>query len=1108
MRKTYLKSALYILGALLNFFCYSQTNEPPVIFAEGNQLYCSGSPINITTDFNITDPDDTAIESIVIQISSGYVQGEDTIEYTGALANITQLWDATTGKLKLYDTTGNDVPYSSLIAAVKTVVYNSNNPNASGVKEFSITIGDANYLASTGHFYQYTEDIGVSWFTARYGASIQTYYGLQGYLATLTSAEEAEISRDQAIGAGWIGASDSQKEGEWKWVTGPEAGTVFWRGYGVDNGGGPVNGEYSFWNEENPQGADEPNNSGGVEHYAHITDSSIGKGPFLGSWNDLSMTGATSGPYQPKGYIVEFGGLPGDPELNLIGTTKITIPEITTTTPDSRCGAGTVTLEATANTNLVEIQWFDAASGGTLLFTGTTYEPSLTATKNFYVAASVGHNCSTTKPRIEVQAVINNTPVVTISDVTICSESSVDLEAISSSPTAVVDWYDQATGGTLLTTGLNYTTPILSASTTYYIETSESSCMTARIPVSVELLALKEPTGNTVQEFCSTENATIADLAASGMGIQWYDSMTGGNLLPTTNALTHNASYFASQSENGCESVDRFEVTAHIYDVLVPPASITPIEVCDNNSIESGNDGFVEFNLRDRLPEILNGQSPTDYTVKFFTDNAYTKLIPAANETAFTNTVQGGQTIYVRVTNTLNTTCYTDMYFKVIDHSIYNINATYTYYGCDEDGVLDGYTDFNLGEVNNLITTDTNLTITYYLTQIDAEQGNNPIQVQSSFNNKDSTDNLVYARIENTSGCYGISTINLNISTTAIPSNYVYEFTECDDNLDGFYTFNLSDATTDILRLFPVGQNLSVRYFKDANAQEEIDPSIAFTNNNPYFQTIYVRVETQDNNECFSLGPHVILTVHEKPVFDIDEIKLICQDVSSITLEPSNPKGLYTYEWFDANGNSISTDQTIEVSDTADFSVIATSTDGNSCTSRQKTIKVRKSVAPTLTLDDITVIDFSTNNQITIDTTTIGSGEYEFALDQETIFQSNPYFDHVTTGLHNLFVRDINKCGTLELEIYILGFPPFFTPNGDGFNDIWKFKDSEDYFISSLIYIYDRYGKLLTVTNAVKGWDGTYNGAKLPTENYWFTAELVEKDGNIIMKKGHFVIKR
>ena len=95
---------------------------------------------------------------------------------------------------------------------------------------------------------------------AKAAAETKTYFGLQGYLVTILFPEEAQLAGEQAAGAGWIGGSDAQTEGVWKWVTGPEAGTVFWNG--GPNGSTP---NYANWN------SGEPNNCCGGEDYAHIT---------------------------------------------------------------------------------------------------------------------------------------------------------------------------------------------------------------------------------------------------------------------------------------------------------------------------------------------------------------------------------------------------------------------------------------------------------------------------------------------------------------------------------------------------------------------------------------------------------------------------------------------------------------------------------------------------------------------------------------------------------------------------------------------------------------------------------------------------------------------
>ena len=113
-------------------------------------------------------------------------------------------------------------------------------------------------------------------------------------------------------------------------------------------------------------------------------------------------------------------------------------------------------------------------------------------------------------------------------------------------------------------------------------------------------------------------------------------------------------------------------------------------------------------------------------------------------------------------------------------------------------------------------------------------------------------------------------------------------------------------------------------------------------------------------------------------------------------------------------------------------------------------------------------------------------------------------------GSHTIYVNDKNLCGIAELEVFILGFPKFFTPNNDGNNDTWQVKGlGTDFANSSIVNIFDRYGKLIKQLNAKNGfWDGTFNGQPLVGSDYWFVAELIEITGDIKTYRGHFSLVR
>lgn len=290
-------------------------DQPPVLTVTGDQVYCPGASLAIAESVSLTDPDDTSTNAIYIQISSGYVNGEDLLTLTGTHPSITSTWDAIEGELTLR----GPASFAEFEAAILAVEYSSSAVSPTGTRQFSITPGTANYLPPTGHYYEYIADPGISWTAARDAAALRTYFGLQGYLATLTTQAEADFSGSQAQGVGWIGGSDAATEGDWQWVTGPEAGTSFWSG-GVGGATTPPF-NFAFWN------SGEPNNVGD-EDYAHITDPSVTTSP--GSWNDLPNAGG-GGAYAPQGYVVEYGGTVGDPVLNITGVTTITIDNIAPT---------------------------------------------------------------------------------------------------------------------------------------------------------------------------------------------------------------------------------------------------------------------------------------------------------------------------------------------------------------------------------------------------------------------------------------------------------------------------------------------------------------------------------------------------------------------------------------------------------------------------------------------------------------------------------------------------------------------------------------------------------------------------------------------------------
>jgi gliding motility-associated-like protein len=211
------------------------------------------------------------------------------------------------------------------------------------------------------------------------------------------------------------------------------------------------------------------------------------------------------------------------------------------------------------------------------------------------------------------------------------------------------------------------------------------------------------------------------------------------------------------------------------------------------------------------------------------------------------------------------------------------------------------------------------------------------------------------------------------------------------------------------------------------------------------------------------------------------------------------------------NGTEIATTETLTVSTAGIYTVTLTKTDGTGC-SRSREVRVNASEIATITQGDIRIVDLSDNNRLTIiDPASLGAGDYWFSLestDGQVIYpyQDNPNFENVDAGLYTLFIEDKNGCGIASLPISVIGYPRFFTPNNDGYNDVWQIQGINAMVQpDSDIYIFDRYGKLLKQLNPASiGWDGTFNDNLMPSSDYWFKVLL--QDGRIF--SGHFSLKR
>lgn len=141
---------------------------------------------------------------------------------------------------------------------------------------------------------------------------------------------------------------------------------------------------------------------------------------------------------------------------------------------------------------------------------------------------------------------------------------------------------------------------------------------------------------------------------------------------------------------------------------------------------------------------------------------------------------------------------------------------------------------------------------------------------------------------------------------------------------------------------------------------------------------------------------------------------------------------------------------------------------------------------------------------------TSGLGNYEYSLNSTTDWQMSSRYRGLSEGNYTVYVRDTTGCGIVEQSFRLAlpppGFPPYFSPNGDGISDSWNYIPPKSNPIQlTYIYIYDRYGKILaTISANGYGWDGLYEGTPMPLGGYWYRAV----DVNGLEYNGHFSLIR
>ncbi len=451
------------------------------------------------------------------------------------------------------------------------------------------------------------------------------------------------------------------------------------------------------------------------------------------------------------------------------------------------------------------------------------------------------------------------------------------------------------------------------------------------------------------------------------------------------------------------------------------------------------------------------------------------------------------KTVYIKVANTL-TECFSVVPLELVVNLPPPTNTITSIPICDND------TDtFDLSTVNTLIVDDPSLVnISYHSTQNDA---NNNVSPLNNIFNYTTSSHTIFIRVSDiTTGCFIAPSFELQINQNPI-ANTIPSIISCDDDFDGLFEFDLPALTANTVLGTQNASEYTISYYNDpANAEAGIS---AIDNNYIAFddETIYARIDN-NNTGCFDIT-EFNTRINPLPVIPIGDIVPLCIDNLPLVIsaETDNPND--TYLW--STGATTSEILLDDINDVGNYSVTVTRPYiiGDDCPYTHNFSVIESEAA---TINFTTTVDFADPNSITVDIDTSNIGDYVFILDDGTPQTSNT-FENVTYGKHTVTVRDLNGCMDITRDVVVIDIPKFVTPNSDGFYDTWHIVGIE-LLPGTIVYIYNRHGKLLkTLPHTSVGWDGTYNGQNMPSDDYWFSANVIQ-DGNAFNLKGHFTLKR
>lgn len=769
------------------------------------------------------------------------------------------------------------------------------------------------------------------------------------------------------------------------------------------------------------------------------------------------------------------------------------------------CAGDAVTLSVT-NAGTGTVQWYDAATGGNLLFTGASYQVTPLTTTSYY--AQITNGSCTSATRAQATVTINARPLqptVAANNLTVCAGSPATINIQSPETGVTYNYYLAATGGAAVGSGVSFTTPAITQNTIYYIEAAGSSgCINnnGRTQVTITVTSQQPaPTLSATQtQVCSGGSATISVTnPVSGITYNWYDAATAGNLVFTGTSytvtnVTANASYFVEAATSaGCTSSSRTETDITV--IPVPPspqvqASAGGLSVCTGSSASlsivnpDANDVYRWYDAATGGTLLYTGVQfntpPLTAQTTYYVEAATAGNCNPSARTAVTVNVNSLPATPVLVNNNVSVCAGSSATLQI---SSPDGSTTYQWYDSPT--------------MTNLLFTGTTYmtpavtgTTYYYVSAVNASgcSSNNTAQAMVSIQPAPTAPAL-----SNTDTVTTCSGTQATLSIANPQAGYTYNWYTSATGGSSVYTG--TDYQTPSL-------TGSITYYVDAT---NLTGCTSTTRTPVYINVPPVPAAPQINTSTAAVCPG-----------------------SSATLTATSADGSAIIQWYDAatGGNLVYTGNVFNTPAlSASTTYYAQAVSSSGCTPSSRT-PITVSISQPLDAPVVTVASTSVNSVVFAWNAVNGATGYQVSFDNGVTFSSTTTaLADTVNGLQpdqsvTIVVRAEGATSCLQSanSAAVTGtaknpqgdaifVPNAFTPNGDGKNDIEYVYGAS---INSIkFYVYNQWGQLIFQSTSMSyGWDGTYKGNKQPVGVYVYYLEAVMKDGTTVKKKGTITLLR